>query len=305
MSKQVLVSSLDDTAFGADLAAGGPFDFLRRLWNSLFRANTGREQSPARERNPAVRESRPAAPRAKKPAEPEVSRATAVLDEPRQPAPPDPAPSATLPRPSRKSEPRPPLVSDDTRELRRQCESILHSLRQSSGGAEGGPRLIGLTSCYPGEGVTTLATHLALAAAVNHRRVLLADLNFDAPAVHTMFRTSVGPGLTECLGNGRPWEDILQAVPGCQLTLATAGAERAGQAAAVERLRDLVRFAGQQFDFAVFDLPPLNRLSDTLPVGELLDGVLLLIESERVRWPVAKRLVTGLERSARRPWVRS
>jgi Mrp family chromosome partitioning ATPase len=137
-----------------------------------------------------------------------------------------------------------------------------------------------------------------LATANNNPRVLLVDLNFDSPAVHKVFRAQLGPGLAECLGDGRPWDEILQPVPGSNVTLATAGtAARNGQGVAAERLRDLVRFAADRFDFAIFDLPPLNRLSDTLPACEWLDGVLLLVEAERVRWPVAKRFVTGLERS--------
>ena len=57
-----------------------------------------------------------------------------------------------------------------------------------------------------------MATYLALATANNDRRVLLADLNFDAPAVHKMFEAQPGPGLTECLDDGRAWEEILQPV---------------------------------------------------------------------------------------------
>jgi protein-tyrosine kinase len=314
MRRQTLVSSLDDTAFGADLAARGPFDFLRRLWKAMFRANSGGESSPVKERCPAVRETPPAvqetrpatresSPVAPEPnrAVPEVAKSTAVLDEPQQTDAVDrPASSATFQRSPTGGELRPTPVSDATRELRRQCESIVQGLRQSHGGAEAGPRVIGLTSCYAGEGVTTLATHLAQAAA-HDGPVLLADLNFAAPGIHKMCGAQLGPGLAEWLQNGRSAPQEV-AVPNGSLTLVTAGSALAADCGSyVERMREFLRYAADNFDFTFLDLPPLSGSSDALPVGELLDGVLLVVQSERVRWPVAKRFLTQMMRSGAKP----
>ena len=63
----------------------------------------------------------------------------------------------------------------------------------------------------------------------------------------------------------------------------------------------MVLFAAERFDFTVLDLPPLDRPAETLPLCGVLDGVLLLVESERVRWPVAERYVNGLTRSGAKP----
>ena len=59
---------------------------------------------------------------------------------------------------------------------------------------------IGLTSCSPREGVSTVAANLAItAAAMFDRPVLLVDANFLRPALRRMFRLRQGPGLADVL----------------------------------------------------------------------------------------------------------
>ncbi len=314
MSRQTLVSSLDDTAFGADLAARGPFDFLHRLWKTMFRNKLAGESTPVkkrcpavgeapaavRETSPAARESSPVA-RESNPTVPEVVKSTTVLDGPQQTDTVDhPASSATSQRSPAGGELQPTPVSDAASELRRQCESIIQGLRKSHGDAEAGPRVIGLTSCYAGEGVTTLATHLAQAA-THDGSVLLADLNFAAPGIHKVCGAQLGPGLSEWLQDGRsPPQEV--AVPNGSLTLVTAGSALAADCGSyVERVREFLQYAADNFKFTFLDLPPLSGSSDALPLSELLDGVLLVVQSERVRWPVAKRFLAQLIRSGAKP----
>ncbi|HUS39740.1 MAG TPA: hypothetical protein VMX74_09835, partial [Pirellulales bacterium] len=78
--------------------------------------------------------------------------------------------------------------------MRKHFASVIHSLRQSKNGSEAPPQVVGITSCYAGEGVTTAALQLALAAASNGCRVLLADLNFGSPSIHKMFQIDLSPG---------------------------------------------------------------------------------------------------------------
>jgi Mrp family chromosome partitioning ATPase len=186
--------------------------------------------------------------------------------------------------------------------LRGYCESILYSLQRSAGDDQAAPRLIGITSCYTGEGVTTLATELARAAAAGGQRVLLADVNFESPGVHQVLNDDLCPGLAESFRGGDSPEQLLRELPETTLSYLTAGAaSHTPQAGLKQRLRQLAEFASEKFDLAVFDLPPLDRPADTFPICGLLDGVLLLVESERVRWPVAKRHVAGLTRSGAKP----
>jgi capsular exopolysaccharide synthesis family protein len=205
-----------------------------------------------------------------------------------------------LPVPTR-PEPQLPAQPHLQIALRSYCESVLRHLRHGDIDTGAAPQTVGLTSCYAGEGVTTFSWQLALTAASNGRKVMLIDANFDAPDLHRVFETDLEPGLSEWLQQGRSVTRQV-AVPNGKFMLVTAGAPPAENwEVYVEQMREFLHYAAENFDFVFVDLPPLSGPSDALPLTQLLDGVLLVVQAERVRRPVAKRCVTRLVRAGARP----
>jgi len=275
MSRQTSSRSVDESGLVAGVGGSRTYDALRQIWGTACEA-----LSPIGRRKP-------------------------VRDGSTSTGSPEPDRGATLENPqweraanAADSQPE----SEVAVRVRNHCASVMHSLRQSENGSGTPPHVVGITSCYAGEGVTTVASQLALAAASNGHTVLLADANFGSPSIHKMFQTELSPGLAESLHGGRSFAEILRPAPGESVTLVPAGKLAKGQhGISVDKMGGFVRFAAENFDFAVFDLPPLSRPADALPVCGLLDGVVLLVEAERVRWPVAKRFVTNLARSGAKP----
>ncbi len=160
---------------------------------------------------------------------------------------------------------------------------------QTAGRARGDLCTLGLTSCYSGEGVSTVAMQLALTAAQSGDcRVLLVDANQARPAVHRMFGIPASPGWSDVVRGETPWETAVQPTdaPGV-FVLAAGGAARgaddaAGWSRAIRELRN-------DFDLIVFDLPPAGDASGGDRLAARMDGALLVIEAERVRWQVAQR----------------
>lgn len=154
------------------------------------------------------------------------------------------------------------------------------------------PRSIGLTSCYSGEGTTTLASHLATTASANgRRRVLLVDANSVAPALHRMFGVARAPGLAEVLGGDAEVLDAVRdsGVPG--VSVLPAGVCEAGLEAAADwsAVSSLVGTLADKYDLVVWDLPSAQRAVWTANLAALLDGLILVVEADRVRWEVAQR----------------
>ncbi len=82
---------------------------------------------------------------------------------------------------------------------------VLHHLTQVRGQAASPPRVIGLTSCSPGEGVSTVLAHLAVTAASCHtRRVLLVERQSCQSLRASVLRTAGGPGMAGCRARGLP-----------------------------------------------------------------------------------------------------
>lgn len=189
--------------------------------------------------------------------------------------------------------------ADDVREYYR---TILRQLDWPGSARDGRlSQTLGVTSCYEGEGVSTVAAELALAAACGgDRRVLLVDGNLTRPSLAERFGAAPGPGLAEVTWEHQEVQPVIQATKAPNLSLLPAGdsvgtAQRAYDSA---RLAPVIESLRQAFDLIVFDLPPASQAGSAIALARLVDGVLLVVESERVRWEVAQRtkqLLLGAE----------
>jgi Mrp family chromosome partitioning ATPase len=180
-------------------------------------------------------------------------------------------------------------------------QALLGRLHWPAVGVEPALKTLGVTSCYGGEGVSTAAAHLAIAAALEggERRVLLVDANGARPNVHRMFGQEPGPGWADLLNESAELSLALQPSGAARLSLLAAGlvrrAHRAGDAA--ERLDALLAELQLEFDLIVFDMPAVRDAGANDRLAGLLDGVLFVIEAERVRWQVAERATEQLRRA--------
>jgi Mrp family chromosome partitioning ATPase len=167
-----------------------------------------------------------------------------------------------------------------------------------AGIAENPITTLGVTSCYPGEGVSTVAVQLSVAAAATGMRVLLVDLNWKRPTIHKTFDVERGPGLSEALANEGRQDPPIQASHIPNLSLLTVGnfVGDFNLAISLERMAGLIRSL-HDYDLVVFDLCESAEAGPSLSLSSLLEGVLLVIEAERVRWEVALRVKELLVRS--------
>ncbi len=199
----------------------------------------------------------------------------------------------SLPHPS-----QPLALVRQTSEAQQYYLTLLRSLSLSTGMAENPITTLGVTSCYPGEGVSTVAAQLSVAAATTGMRVLLVDLNWKRPTIHQAFDVQRGPGLSEALANDGREEPPIQASHIPNLSLLTIGnfVGDFNLAISLERMAGLIQSL-RNYELIVFDLCESAEAGPSLSLSSLLEGVLLVIEAERVRWEVALRVKELLVRS--------
>jgi len=155
---------------------------------------------------------------------------------------------------------------------------------------------LGMTSCLPGEGVSTVIAETAVAAAKHLQlRSVLVDCHFARPAVHRTFGLGLCPGLRDALDHDMPLSEIVRPSGVESLSIVTAGTVQNDPNAALlsPKMGRLISELRTEFEFLLFDLPTLNQ-GRPPRVGALLDGVLLIVEAERVQWQIAQRATTSL-----------
>jgi Mrp family chromosome partitioning ATPase len=152
-------------------------------------------------------------------------------------------------------------------------------------------KTIGVTSCAPRAGVSTVAANLALAAAqAIVRPVLLLDLSSTRPVLAERLNVSGDLGLRAALaGDVRPGECV-KASPTANLFLLGANEAGAPQQLSLDggRIYQLLQALEPDFRFIVVDLPPADSAL-CFAVAGALSGVLLVMEAQRTRYEAAVR----------------
>jgi tyrosine-protein kinase len=164
-------------------------------------------------------------------------------------------------------------------------------------------RTVLVASAAPGDGKTTVALHLAAAAARVGSTVLLLEADLRHPTVAEQFDIASGPGLSDVLIGSVSLSQATQLIDldqpsgvfgqGPQLDVLVAGdplppnpgelIESHAMAATLEETRST-------YDLVAIDTPPLTSVSDAFPLLRIVDGVVLVGRAGRNRRDVAKRL---------------
>ncbi len=149
------------------------------------------------------------------------------------------------------------------------------------------PKLVGVTSFSHGAGTSTLAAGLASALSeTDEGKVLLVDVNLGPGEVHPFFRGKPAYTLANAL---QPSNSIDAASD--NLYLATVGSAKSGPAQlGLKRFFDLMpNLKASEFDYIIFDMPPLEQTSPTWALSPFMDKMLLIVQAETTNREAVKR----------------
>jgi uncharacterized protein involved in exopolysaccharide biosynthesis/Mrp family chromosome partitioning ATPase len=149
------------------------------------------------------------------------------------------------------------------------------------------PKLVGVTSVSEQGGTSTLAAGLAASLSeTNDGKVLLVDVNLGPEEVHPFFKGKPAYSLKAAL---KPNGEISSAAD--NLYLATVGSPNTGPAQlGLKRFFDVMpNLKASDFDYIIFDMPPLSQTSPTWGMAAFMDKLLLVVEAEKNNREVIKR----------------
>jgi succinoglycan biosynthesis transport protein ExoP len=160
-----------------------------------------------------------------------------------------------------------------------------------------------VASAAPGDGKTTVARHLAGAAAAMGSRVLLLEADLRRPTLAQQFDVPAGRGLSDVLIGAATLDEAVQSIElgdpsAAQPTARTldvlvAGAAlppNPGELIESHAMESLLERARSTYDLVVIDTPPLTAVSDAFPLLRKVDGVIIVGRVGRNRRDIAERL---------------
>ncbi|WP_417910070.1 GumC family protein [Candidatus Electronema sp. PJ] len=158
------------------------------------------------------------------------------------------------------------------------------------------PQVMLITSMVQQEGKTTTVKNLAHILVQNEKKVLIIDCDMRRPRQHSMFGLVNTYGLSSYLsGNVDAQQSLIRQVPDSQVFLITSGPVPPNPAELLSsgKMTQLLQETRASFDFILLDSPPVQQVTDSLALGPLADGTVLVVRAGKTTYEM---LDSGIKR---------
>ena len=153
-------------------------------------------------------------------------------------------------------------------------------------------RVVVFSGVQHGDGCSRICAHAAatLASRVTGT-VCVVDANLTRPSLHRYFGVDMPMGLKHFLMDSHPLRSMAQRVEDANLWFLSCGIPLEGETArvAADRLRSRMGELRAEFDYVLIDTPPVNLYADCVGMGQVSDGIVLVLGSNSTRREAARR----------------
>ncbi len=153
---------------------------------------------------------------------------------------------------------------------------------------QSGGKIIAMTSSLPKEGKSTIAFHTGNTLAELGYRVLLIDADMHKSTIAHLCANSPlfkredcdsSDGLSDAIVGNRNWRDLIKVSPESKLSVLFSGQQTVSSIVLFNspRLLRLMEEWRKEYDYVLFDTPPIVGVSDTRLLSSLVDGIVYIV----------------------------
>jgi polysaccharide biosynthesis transport protein len=159
---------------------------------------------------------------------------------------------------------------------------------------------IAVTSPLAQEGKSSVVSNLGITLAQANKQVVIVDADLRKPKQHAIFELGRGGkdwGLTSYLSSYIKETEVIKSTHFPNLFVIGSGPIPANpiELLASEKMDALIAALKKNFDFILLDTPPLLAVSDTLAMGPMMDGVVLVARAGETPIPALKQAKLKLD----------
>ena len=140
-------------------------------------------------------------------------------------------------------------------------------------------KMFAVTSYSKGDGKSTVSSNLAISFSKMEKRVLLIDCDLRRPNLHNIFRIDNQLGLSNIIGKMGEFDDIVHknVLPNLDILPSGTIPPNPSELLCSNRFIHLVQRAKEEYDYIIFDTPPIGVVADALLLKDLVAGFVVVI----------------------------
>jgi len=142
------------------------------------------------------------------------------------------------------------------------------------------PKLVAVTSCGPDAGASTVAAGLAASLSeTGDGNVLLVDMNPDRKTPQFFHKGDLKIGLDDVLAQETRDDALVQ--ENLYMVSQSTAEDRLSWIIPKKFAQLIPKMKASDFDYIIFDMPPVSQVSATPQLARYMDQVLMVVESEK------------------------
>ena len=140
-------------------------------------------------------------------------------------------------------------------------------------------KLFAVTSYSKGEGKSTVSANLAISFSKMEKKVLLVDCDLRRPNIHNIFKIENQAGLSNVIGKMVEFEDVIHrnVLPNLDILPSGTIPPNPSELLCSPKFTNLVKKLYEEYDYIIFDTPPIGVVADALLRKDLLAGFVVVL----------------------------
>lgn len=140
-------------------------------------------------------------------------------------------------------------------------------------------KIFAVTSYSKGEGKSTVSANLAISFSKMEKRVLLIDCDLRRPNIHNVFKVENAAGLSNIIGKMVDFHEVVHrdVLPNLDILPSGTIPPNPSELLCSPGFENLVKTLYEDYDYIIFDTPPIGVVADALLLKDLIAGFVVVL----------------------------
>lgn len=158
-------------------------------------------------------------------------------------------------------------------------------------------KIFAVTSYSKGEGKSTVSANLAISFSKMEKKILLVDSDLRRPNVHNIFKLDNANGLSNVTGNMIGFDEAVKRNVLPNLDILTSGTipPNPSELMCSSTFIELVEYISNEYDYIIFDTPPIGVVADALLLKDLIAGFVIVVRERSTTHGDLQKLLDSIK----------